>query len=257
MHQLWHWLFTLDGPTRAALIGATATCASVLIALLGVLLTINDNRRRARAEQLITFRREAYLDLCDVAATALHHLGSLHLPNVTLATGASFLARLSGALAKVHILGNAKTIRMTQSFATKFFDEYAKVAAVKATFEDNETQIKGFEQWIAQLSREPDKLDNRSFRRACEKNIEVHAQRNAELENSLAKQASEAVSETATQWIELCLAIREELNLGDADLWRRALSETSGAQTRDRSEMFLSEKRTNEAAIEKLICSGD
>jgi hypothetical protein len=188
---------------------------------------------------------------------ALQHVGTLHLPDVTLATGAPLLARLSGALAKVHILGNVKTIQMTRNFATKFFDDYANVAAVKATFEDNETQIKGFEQWVTQFSHQPERLESKSFKRACETNIEIHAQRNSELEDALAKQASEAVSQITEQWVELSLAIRDELNLGSGEIWRIALSDTGRAQTRDRSETFLAARRENEAAIKKLIHSGE
>src|SRR5438105_5986863 len=84
------WL-THDPSITAAIIGALATVVSVAMVFIGVVLTIRDNRVRARDDRLTALRRETYLEACDVAAEAVQFIASLPDESITLASGASIM----------------------------------------------------------------------------------------------------------------------------------------------------------------------
>jgi hypothetical protein len=62
------WLRELDPPTRAAIVGASATLVSVVFALFGVFLNLRWNRRQHREDRAVALKRETYLSISDAVA---------------------------------------------------------------------------------------------------------------------------------------------------------------------------------------------
>src|SRR5260370_30488737 len=139
MSRLCEWLFSLDPPTRAAIIGAiigaAATVGSVAIAFVGVVLTIRSNRVRAREDHLITLRRETYLEACDVSAEAAHFLATLPDPNVTQASGLAIMTKFSGVIGKLHILADKTTPQAVKKHYNAFFYSEPEAVKIKNAFQ--------------------------------------------------------------------------------------------------------------------------
>src|SRR6266567_3967697 len=149
---MFRWLFSLDPPTRAAVVGACATVISVTIAFFGVVLTIRANRIRAREDQLIMLRREAYLEACDVTAEAIQFLVTLPDPNITLTNGMQVMRRVGGAIGKLNILADQTTLHVVIDNLNGFLDEYAAAAKLKGAYEMNAVEIATAKERIALLS---------------------------------------------------------------------------------------------------------
>lgn len=125
------WFAALDAPTRAASIGAIATLASVAFALLGIWLNLRWNRRKHREDRALVLKHEAYLSTSDAIAEAMQWIALVAAPNTDLASGNPVVLRLAGALNKLHILGDQKTIVAVIEFQRQYLAHYAPTARIK------------------------------------------------------------------------------------------------------------------------------
>ena len=242
----------LDPSMRAAIIGASATVISVTIALFGVLLTIRANRIRAREEQLITLRREAYLEACDVTAEAAQFLTTLPDPSVTLTQGTGLMRKVSGMIGKLHILGDQRTLEVVNDYVNGFLDEYASAAKIKGAHEMNEVEIATANQRLALLSADATLLSNPL---AAEERMKLRDQimklsrENLELTQQLIAYCPNIVDRLAPLATAVTLALRRELNLTvDAD-WYRKLQARNLELNGKRSQPLIDAMQDNLARI--------
>jgi hypothetical protein len=223
MCWLWQWLWSLDPPTRAAVIGATATVISVAIAFVGVLLTIRSNRVRAREDQLITLRREAYLEACDVTAEAIQFLTTLGDPNVTLASGLPVMRKLAGAMGKLQILADQLTLNVVMAYMNAFLNEYVEVAKLKGAFEMNAPEIATAQQRIALLSGGRDIVPTLTQSspeiRRLSAQILTLSQRNLSLIVQVTTCCVNIVERLSAPATAVTLALRKELKLSLDENW--------------------------------------
>jgi len=247
-----HWLSSLDPSTRAAMIGACATVISVAIAFVGVVLTIRSTRVRAREDQLITLRREAYLEACDVTAEAVQFLVGLPDPNVTLASGMQVMRRVGGAMGKLHILADQTTLAVVMDYLNAFLDEYAGAAKIKAAHEMNATEINTANQRIALLTADPTLLTNPL---AAEERSKLRAQilklsqDNLTLAEQLIDYCEKIVDKLSERAIAVTLALRNELNLRLDENWYHE-SQTRNLQLNEaRSKPLIEGMHKNLAKI--------
>jgi hypothetical protein len=219
MCWLWQWLLSLDPPTRAAVIGATATVISVAIAFVGVMLTIRSNRVRAREDQLITLRREAYLEACDVTAEALQFLTTLGDPNVTLASGLPVMRKVGGAMGKLQILADQLTLNVVMAYMNAFLNEYVEVAKLKGAFEMNAAEIATAQQRIALLSGNAIVPHLSQERSRLSAHILTLSQRNLSLIEQVTTYCVNTVERLSAPATAVTLALRKELKLSLDENW--------------------------------------
>jgi hypothetical protein len=136
------WGASLDPPTRAAIIGTAATFISVAFALLGVWLNLRWNRRKHREDRALALKHEAYLNTSDAIAEAMQWIALVAAPNTELASGNSVLLRLAGALNKLHILGDEKTISAVIEFQRQYLVHYVPMVRIKGRMTGNAIALK-------------------------------------------------------------------------------------------------------------------
>lgn len=246
------WLFSLDPATRAALISAGATVASVTIAFVGVLLTIRANRNRAREDQLITLRREAYLEFCDVTAEAIQFLVIIPDPNVTLTNGMQVMRKVSGAIGKLHILADQTTLEVVMGYLNGFLDEYAGAAKLKGAFEMNAVEINTANQRIALLSGDETVLANplaAEERSKLRTQILTLSRDNLSLTEQLTAYCPNIIDRLSARAIAVTLALRRDLNLIVDESWYRQMQARNLELNEKRSQPLVETMQKNLAKI--------
>ncbi len=246
MHSVWQWLLSLDAPTRAAVIGATTTVVSVAIAFLGVLLTIRSNQVRAREDQLITLRREAYLEACEVTAEAVQFLTTLVEPNVTLASGLPVMRKVGGAMGKLHILADQTTLNVVMTYLNAFLGEYIEGAKLKGLFEMNAAAIASIQQRIA-LANTTDE------RNKLQTQILQLSRANVSLTKQLIDHCVNIVERLNTPATAVTLALRKELKLSLDEDWYQRMQARNVELNTTRLKPVLEGIRENIVKIETLL----
>jgi hypothetical protein len=254
MCWLWQWLWSLDDPpTRAAVIGATATVISVAIAFVGVLLTIRSNRVRAREDQLITLRREAYLEACDVTAEAIQFLTTLGDPNVTLASGLPVMRKVGGAIGKLQILADQLTLNVVIAYMNAFLDEYVEVAKLKGAFEMNAAEIATAQQRITLLSGGraivPTLTVSSPEISRLSAQILTLSQRNLSLIEQVTTYCVNIVERLSAPATAVTLALRKELKLSLDENWYKNMQAENVKLNIARVKPLLDTMRENVARI--------
>jgi len=252
MFSLYQYFVSLDPATRGATIGAAATVLSVGIAFGGVLLTIRSNRVRARADQLITLRREAYLEACDVTAEAVQFLVTLPDPSVTLATGTVVMRKVGGAMGKLHILADQTTLDVANAYMNAFLDEYAGAVKLKGAHEMNAVEIATANQRIGLLSGDATLLANPL---AAEERSKLRAQivklseDNLLLTQQLITYCGNITDRLNASATAVTLALRKELDLNIDQKWYQALQIKNSELNEARSKPLVDAMQENLARI--------
>ena len=131
----------LDQPTQAAIIGGAATMISVFGALLGVYLNLAWNRKQHRDEKAYNLRRDVYLDAIGVISRAVGFLVGKAVPKdkEKEASDKTDVSReLSGACAKVHVLGSNRVVSAIIAFESSFENWGRKFAAHQTLYEESD-----------------------------------------------------------------------------------------------------------------------
>lgn len=131
---------SLDQPTRAAIIGGSATVLSVLGALLGVYLNLAWNRKQHRDEKSYNLRRDVYLDAVAVINRSVDFLCRKAIPTAEKAESApkaGFEAELTGACLKIHLLGSKRVVAAVLAFQSSFQEWSSKLSVHRTLYEQS------------------------------------------------------------------------------------------------------------------------
>jgi hypothetical protein len=137
---MWHWLLSLDQPTRAAIIGGVATVLSVFGALLGVYLNLAWNRKQHRDEKSYNLRRDVYLDAIALINRSVGFLSRKALPEQEKAESdakADLETELVGSCVKVHLLGSKRVAAAGIAFQSSFQDWSSKFSVHRMLYEQS------------------------------------------------------------------------------------------------------------------------
>src|SRR5207302_6845988 len=107
-----HWFWSLDQPTRAALIGAAAAFATAALTLVGVGVGLYANRKSQQEERRLTLRREVYLNAANRYAASTQVLSLIADPAVDIRTIASpVIGEFAAAVAQIQLVGHDRVMR--------------------------------------------------------------------------------------------------------------------------------------------------
>jgi hypothetical protein len=113
LNVLWNYLWSVH-----------PTVAASLIALVGIAGSLWINRIEQRRDQFLRLRRDVYLSAAEAFAAAAQFAGNLHDAGVQVRDGRALLRDLSGAIAKIHLIGGKDVIATVMALNTKFVDHY-------------------------------------------------------------------------------------------------------------------------------------
>ncbi len=140
LRDMWHWLMSLDQPTRAAIIAGVATVLSVFGALLGVYLNLAWNRKQHRDEKSYNLRRDVYLDAIGLINRSVGFLAGRAIPKDEKPESdakANIGTELLGACVKVHLLGSKRVVEAVIAFHSSFEDWWGKLSVHRRLYEQS------------------------------------------------------------------------------------------------------------------------
>lgn len=129
---------SLDQPTRAAIIGGSATALSVFGALLGVYLNLAWNRKQHRDEKSYNLRRDVYLDAIALFSRSfgfLSHKAMRVEAKSESAPKPDLESELIGACLKVHLLGSKRVVAAVVAFQSSFQEWSGKLSIHRNLYE--------------------------------------------------------------------------------------------------------------------------
>lgn len=147
---------SLDPPTRAAILGGSATVLSVLGALLGVYLNLAWNRKQHRDEKSYNLRRDVYLDAVAVINRSVGFLCRKAIPpqeKTESATKTDFEAELTGACLKVHLLGSKRVVAAVLAFQSSFQEWSSKLSVHRMLYEQSGQRLQELIKPLEQLGK--------------------------------------------------------------------------------------------------------
>jgi hypothetical protein len=221
------WLGELDPPTRAAIIGASATLVSVGFALLGVSLTLLWNRQKHREDRAVALKRETYLSTSDTVAEARQWLALAADPKTELASGNAVNLKLAGALHKLHILGDKKAIASVIAFQRGFLEQYVSIAVIKGRLANTRSSLENLTRTRDHVASVEDKNDIGGFDAFVAQlssvipAIERLEEEDFELQSELRAKAGAAASALAPIMTAIALEMKRELQIPIDETWYR------------------------------------
>lgn len=245
------WLGELDPPTRAAIIGASATLVSVGFALLGVFLNLLWNRHKHREDRAVALKRETYLSISDAVAEATQWLALAADFKTELASGNAVILKLAGALHKLHVLGGKKTILSVLAYQRAFLEQYVPIAVVKGRLAVTRLSLENHNRKLDQIAKVKDSKDIGGFDVLVAQltrlttTIDRLEKEDFELQNELVAKARSVASALAPIMTALTLEMKRELQIPINESWYRE-------QVQDLSQFS---ETLSDAAINQFVIS--
>ena len=226
---------------------ANSTCRAAVITIVGggfgIALNLWWNRKKHRETQLLSLRRDVYLEACDVAAEALQFATSISGADVKLAQSSPIMRRLSGIIGKLHMLAEQPTLQAIMKYHNAYYDEYAGLIPAKNCYENNEVTIEWLKQRVLGLSRvnpSGDPAVTKGIDDLTEK-INKLERKNLELQKELFTAGLAVPDRLSPLAVEVTLALRRELNLKLNEIWYREENESGIKQGKERINRVMAE----------------
>jgi len=144
---------TLKAVIIASVVTFVGTSVAALVALIGVLVTNRGHEKRfrrqlehdqeqKRLEREMSLRKEVYLDAAEAIMSSLAALGRLADVAVPQDELAKQFSEMTGALAKVHIIGSSATLSAVSIFSTELTSAVLDLSLARYPLLQKQAQLK-------------------------------------------------------------------------------------------------------------------
>jgi hypothetical protein len=217
------WFWSLEGTTRAALIGAAAAIGTAVITLLGVGIGLILNRKSQQEERRLTLRREVYLNAANRYAAATQVLSSIANPWVDVrTTGSLIVGEFAAAVAQVQLVGDEGAMKAAVNLHREFVKIYTAMLIKRMPLERLRERVDANTVRVAQISNLRLQA-NSEIERASQALAELRAentglfQRLFEGQMELTKELMEELDKLAPLAMEATFAVKREFGIRVAE----------------------------------------
>lgn len=136
-----------DAPTRAAIIAGCANVLAIAAGLIGVFANLVWNRKKHQDERSYNLRRDVYLESIAASSRSLTFLRGKAIPlsddkkEAARKEEEEISTQLSGAYAKLHILGGKRVVSAAIAFQSRFEEMSTKADQHLRAFNDDQEWI--------------------------------------------------------------------------------------------------------------------
>src|SRR5438105_1032156 len=153
MQCFFTWFWSLDQPTRAALIGAAAAFATAALTLLGVGLGLYVNRKSQQEERRLTLRKEVYMNAANRYAASAQLLSLIPDPSIEIRIAAApVLGEFAAAIAQVQLVGHSRVMKASVALHREYTKIYTAMIMKRMRLEELKNTIAANNTRLAQIS---------------------------------------------------------------------------------------------------------
>jgi hypothetical protein len=218
------------------------TIAAAGLALIGVILTLRQNRAAIRRQHLLAARREVYLESCNITAESIAYL--MTIAQAKADVGVEIMTKLGGVNGKLHLLATKRTLDLASNYLAAFLDEYTRVALPKTKYETNLIEIDLAKAQLQLLQRVPQSQWNPAFLEAStawNRRIVQLSEENTTFINEMQNAAAGCVERLDPFATDVTLAMREDIEVAIDAEWFRQLRARSLHDNSRRTQQLSSD----------------
>lgn len=244
-----YWIVT-------SIMSINSTVAASLIALAGVIFTIDRNRRAQRRQQFLDLRRDIYLAAADAFASATQYLALLSQPEIKRSDGDQLLQTISGLVGKIHIVAGQDVLNAVTKLHEELMRCYRALIIQKDEIDEFIETQRTTNRELSRLSDVIDKLQDPAVAQVFQR-IQYLEQHSRIVDVNIYKtrwkmidswNECPAVLEPLTA--AAVLAMKSELGIKIDKDWYSTLSRESAKRVVEETRSYLAEaKRTQETQM--------